>query len=111
MPMPLSMGATAQQLVSIPSTSHPRTAQSSPPTVASAAEQMRHGELCQSGQPPTPGRDALTLLALLALAGSPVAWDVARDPFTLRLDRSAGSRAPPGPFGTGLLAAVCVSRT
>src|SRR5947209_6992535 len=43
-----------------------RAAASSIP--AGLAEQMQHGELCVSGQPPTPGQDLLALLALLALA-------------------------------------------
>ena len=82
-----------------------------PSVGAGLAEAMRHGELCQSGQPPTPGRDMLVLLALLALAGPIAARDVACEPFGLPLARRAGKRAPPGLFGTGLLTAVCVSRT
>jgi len=69
------------------------------------------GELCLSGQPPTPGDWALTLLAALALLGSIVPALLAEQP---RLQRLAGSRwwrGPPGPAGRELLTTVCVSRT
>lgn len=72
--------------------------------------QMRHGELCVSGQPPTPGQDLLALLALLALAGYGVSGDCLRLSVG-RVPRLARWQAPPSPFGIQLLTTVCVSRT
>jgi hypothetical protein len=68
------------------------------------------GELCLSGQPPTPGAALLMLLALLALAG----WAVvgaSTGPRRLVRSTSLRWRAPPGTGGIDLLTVVCVSRT
>lgn len=74
------------------------------------AGQMQHGELCVSGQPPTPGQDLLALLALLALASYGVSGGCLGSPVG-RVSRRARWWAPPSPFGIQLLTTVCVSRT
>jgi hypothetical protein len=81
------------------------------PRVATPAmDQMPHGELCSSGQPPNPGRDALALLALLVLIARGPTYGP-REPLRLRPLPPARRRAPPGCTGIRLLTLVCVSRT
>lgn len=75
--------------------------------------QMQHGELCVSGQPPTPGQDLLVLLALLALLAL-AAYGVGGGSSSRLRSRAvyrAAGRAPPSLSGIRLLTSVCVSRT
>ena len=77
----------------------------------SGTAESESGELCVSGQPPTPGDWALALLAALALLGCIAPALLVGQP---RLRNAAGSRrwrAPPDPAGRELLTTVCISRT
>jgi hypothetical protein len=79
--------------------------------MASASmDQMRHGELCLSGQPPNPGGLLLALLALIACALAAIELrgrPTARSPGSPRRSR----HAPPGLIGRRLLTVMCVART
>ena len=116
MPLPMTASAAMPNVAAAPaltsgaSSAAPLRAATSSSIGTGSAGQMRHGDLCVSGQPPTPGQDLLALLALLALAaygmsGLDLGLSVTRAPH--RTQR----QAPPGLFGIRLLTAVCVSRT
>jgi len=102
-PMPL---AVAMSPIGAPPTGSGVTAAAPAGSVG-----MGSGELCLSGQPPTPGDWALALLAALALVGCVVsAVSAGRTP----VRRIAGCqrwRGPPHLAGMELLTAECVSRT
>lgn len=114
MPVPMKTASVSDVAAAPASMLHERPVtnpHAATPSLGTAlAEQMRHGDLCVCGQPPTPGQDLLALLALLALATSDRA-----DVRLLRPVRHAvpgtRRRAPPGLFGIRLLTTVCVSRT
>ena len=113
--MPLPMGSTAATAATGPMSPVPGLARrgeqlAAPRAAPAAEEQMLHGDLCVSGQPPTFGLDLLALLAVLALAARE-APDGASGRLWLRFTRRARRRAPPGCSGIRLLTVVCVSRT
>jgi hypothetical protein len=113
-PMALpAFGATMTAPIthSAPAATRPDASDGGAPRVATPTmDQMPHGELCLSGQPPNPGRDALALLALLVLIACGPTCGRCEPPW-LRLLSPARRRAPPGCTGTRLLTLVCVSRT
>lgn len=105
----MSDGGAAPALMTSAPTAKSRSL-TSPSMSAAVSVPMLHGDLCVSGQPPTPGQDLLALLALgaLLLCGLP---GMQPDPLADRDVRWARWRAPPAPFGIRLLTTVCVSRT
>jgi hypothetical protein len=114
-PMPLpAPGATTTTPIThdnvSTATRHDASDGGAPPVATLTMDQMRHGELCLSGQPPNPGRDALALLALLILiVCGPTCGPC--EPLWLRPVSPGRRRAPPGPDATRLLTLVCLSRT
>jgi hypothetical protein len=113
-PMPLpAPGATMTASItqSASTATRPDASDGGAPRVATPAmDQMRHGELCLSGQPPNPGRDVLALLGLLILIACGQTCSPGES-LRLRPLPRARRRAPPGCAGTRLLTLVCVSRT
>jgi hypothetical protein len=81
-------------------------------SAGAASDRPGSGEMCLSGQPPSPGGFLLALLAALALAGFGF-WCAAA--YRPRPPSRAASlpprRGPPGPVGRALLTTVCISRT
>jgi hypothetical protein len=112
-PLMMPMSASVSDALSMPTTMSASTivrhSMDVTSVTRSASVQVGSGELCLSGQPPTPGHFLLALLAALAMLGLVLLANL--------LQRLSGEacevrrRGPPGSAGRKLLTTVCVSRT
>jgi hypothetical protein len=113
--VPTSLAASMNASMSDSSSMSPMSPVPAETGVTSASPagsaESESGELCLSGQPPTPGDWALALLAALALLGCVAPALLAGQPQLRLTADSRRWRAPPDPAGRELLTTVCISRT